>query len=365
MKKFFVSIVVLVMSTASLLADGLTATMQSGDKLMPFYGVNAFKQAYEAADSGAVITLSAGRFNNVDTIAKPLTVIGSFAFDSTKVEATLLESLVITANKVTVEGINFSGNITLGNIEDCKIAHTWIDDTLKYTSTQDWHTNTLIDQCVVKYDAAIKQSKNYMIKNTTLYKFVEYNTSDNIAFITNCVVYNFVFNHGNPNTYSNSSDWQTKGTPYTPDVPVAIYKNNILRIDVTGRPSSSSYGHYNVFVNAPSEFYNNQYAMMYYNLYDYRYEDFGDYYMRPDVYYNPGCQNEGNSKIEYSKILPNTVYPATPSNPGKGQDGTLTGPQGGTGFSQYPNIPRITSKSIDSNTDATGKLNVKITVKAQ
>ena len=62
-----------------LYADGLTATLQQGEKMTPFYGVDAFYQAYQAADSGAVITLSAGTFTRVDTIKKSLTIIGSGA----------------------------------------------------------------------------------------------------------------------------------------------------------------------------------------------------------------------------------------------------------------------------------------------
>ena len=84
-----------------------------------------------------------------------------------------------------------------------------------------------------------------------------------------------------------------------------------------------------------------------------------------NVYFNSGCQNAGNTKKARSSVVSGTQYPAVLTNPGYGQDGTLRGPQGGTGFSSYPSIPRVTSKTIDSNTDADGKLNVKITVKAQ
>ena len=48
-----------------------------------------------------------------------------------------------------------------------------------------------------------------------------------------------------------------------------------------------------------------------------------------------------------------------------GDDGTPVGITGGSGFSPYPSIPRITSKQIDSKTDAQGKLNVKITVSTE
>ena len=103
--------------------------------------------------------------------------------------------------------------------------------------------------------------------------------------------------------------------------------------------------------------------MTYYNIMD----GYSNYYTYDgsNVYYKSGCQNAGNTKKTRVYVVSGTQYPAVLTNPGYGQDGTLRGPQGGTGFSSYPSIPRITSKTIDSNTDADGNLNVKITVKAQ
>lgn len=361
MKRIVLLVVSLVLVSTNVFADGLTATLQQGDKMTPFYGVDAFKQAYAAADSGAVITLSAGTFNNVDTIAKSIKIIGNYAFDASSPENTILTRAIIAANKVTIDGIYFSGSVTLGNIEDCKIVHSWINS-LAYSSTSAWHTNTIVDQCVIKAETAIKQGRNYTIKNSTINKFGANNTSDNIAYIANCVIYDFVYSHTSPT--SNDA-----GIAFAPSIPVAIYKNNVLGIDVSCfyySPSASSskiYKYYNVYFSSPSEFYYNIYAMTYYN----NMADYSDYYTYDgsNVYYISGCQNAGNTKKTRSSVVSGTKYPAVLTNPGYGQDGTLRGPQGGTGFSSYPSIPRVTSKMIDSNTDADGKLNVKITVKAQ
>lgn len=362
MKRIVLWVVSLVLVSANVFADGLTATLQQGERMTPFYGVDAFKQAYAAADSGAVITLSAGTFKNVETIAKSIKVIGNYAFDASSKETTILASAIITANKVTIDGIYFSGNLTLGNIEDCKIVHSWIENTLAYSSTSAWHTNTIVDQCVIKTETAIKQGRNYTIKNSTINKFGAYNTSANIAYITNCVIYDFVYNHSLP-------DLNAAGSAIAPSIPVAIYKNNVLGIDVScyyhyRSPSTSIYYYYyNVYFSSPSEFYYNIYAMTYYK----KMADNSDYYTYDgsNVYYTSGCQHAGNTKKHRGYVVIGTKYPAVMNDPGYGQDGTLRGPQGGTGFSSYPSIPRVTSKTIDSNTDADGKLNVKITVKAQ
>ena len=57
--------------------DLMTATLQSGAKVSVYYGPDAFVSAYNAAaDSGDVITLSAGRFTSV-TVKKSLTIVGN------------------------------------------------------------------------------------------------------------------------------------------------------------------------------------------------------------------------------------------------------------------------------------------------
>lgn len=347
-------LITLVMMSANVFADGLTATLQQGDKMTPFYGVDAFKDAYAAASDGAVITLSAGSFNVLSgKVEKSVKIVGNFALNASSVERTILSSLTVSADNVTIDGVYFSGNLTLGNISDCKISHSWVNGALTYTSGTDWHINTVVDQCVIKSDKAIKQGKNYTIKNSTINQFTEFNTSSNIAYISNCVIYTFVYNHSSPSS---------EGETYTPNIPFAIYKNNILGVDVTDyifSGSGSSYHYYNIYFNGPSEFYSNIFPISHYKY------GTSSYYVAgtsTTINFNAGCTNVGNITTDWSKCLTSGQYPSTPKDPGNGQDGTLRGPQGGTGFSLYPNIPRITSSTIDSSTDDEGKLNVSIKV---
>lgn len=355
MKRTFFILVTLVMMSANVFADGLTATLQQGDKMTPFYGVDAFKNAYAAADSGAVITLSAGTFNIVNSIEKPMKIVGNFGLDESSVERTILSSLSIAANKVTIDGIYFSGSVTLGNISDCKISHSWIQGALQYASIESWHTNTVVDQCVIKTETAIRQGKNYTIKNSTINKFLELNTSSNVAYISNCVIWNFCYNHTN-------IPYNAGRIPTTSDrIPYAIYKNNILIVDITSYTYKSSSvisnNYYSYLLSSPKEFYNNYFAVTCYNSY-------GGIYSSPQFFsdcisFAAGCINESNS---IQKIALSTKYPANGLSLGNGQDGTPLGITGGSGFSLYPNIPRITSSTIDSNTDNDGKLNVTIKV---
>ena len=66
MKKIiFAALVLLSIAPAGAqMTEQLTATLRQGDNTTVFYGKDAFKSAYEAAESGAEITLSSGAFNN-------------------------------------------------------------------------------------------------------------------------------------------------------------------------------------------------------------------------------------------------------------------------------------------------------------
>ena len=80
------------------------------------------------------------------------------------------------------------------------------------------------------------------------------------------------------------------------------------------------------------------------------------------IYFKSGCQNSKN-------VLPSTSGASVCGDKslwsyGIGSDNTTRGPFGGTGYSEWPAIPLITSKTIDASTNAEGKLNVKIAVKA-
>lgn len=334
MKKILLSLVALVLFSANVFADGLTATLQQGETMTPFYGVDAFKDAYAAASDGAVITLSAGSFNDLSGyLEKSVKIVGNFALDASSVERTILSSLTVAANNVTIDGVYFSGNLTLGSISDCKISHSWINSTLTYTSETDWHTNTVVDQCVVVSDKAIKQGKNYFIKNSTVRYFNAMNSSSNVANIVNCYIYSLYECRNKDNYYY---------------IPYAIYKNNVLGLDIYNCSSQS------VSLSSPSEFYYN---------YFFRYSSSSSstlYYCYPS--FSSGCINVGNITSENYKQYNTYVAPNKTATFGNGQDGTPIGTTGGTGFSLYPNIPRITSSTIDSSTDDEGKLNVSIKV---
>ena len=347
MKKTILLLVAIALTSAKMMAEGLTATLQQGETMTAFYGVNAFINAYNAAEDGAVITLSEGQFNDVSSIEKSITVIGNMAFDVDGYEKTYLSNSTVNADNVTLEGIYFTSTVALGNINNCHIKRCRIGEQLSYIDNTT-HTNTLIDQCVIKMENAMLTSRNYCLKNSTINYFNYSSSSEYIAYITNCYICYYCLL-----TYR-SSYWGGSYNPYAN--PYAVYKNNILGIDCQDN------GSWTMNLYSPSEFYNN---------YLYRTTTIEGYEGNYILYtFNSGCINQGNQNSGDK-----SVYISSSDNfNGKyktdsfgmlGDDGTPVGITGGSGFSPYPSIPRITSKQIDSKTDSEGKLNVKITVSTE
>ena len=82
MKRFLITMVALAIITANSFAqvqsDIRTATLIHGDQTKVYYGVDAFKSAYQdAAEEGDVIVLSSGTFNQAGDITKSITIYGA------------------------------------------------------------------------------------------------------------------------------------------------------------------------------------------------------------------------------------------------------------------------------------------------
>lgn len=96
----------------------LVATLQHGEDLSIFYGMDAFVNAHAAAETGDIITLSSGSFNPT-TITKAITLRGAgFVTDTVSgTTPTVFSSAIIadvsdTVNYLTIEGIRFSSSFT-------------------------------------------------------------------------------------------------------------------------------------------------------------------------------------------------------------------------------------------------------------
>lgn len=302
------------------MAQGLTATLQKGENMTAFYGIDAFKAAIAAADSADVITLSGGIFNTGLSstpmlIPKPVTIIGCGAIDCSP--KTSLNYLKIAANKVKIEGV-YMNEVTLGdNVSNITFFRSEINSITSVAK----HTKTLVDQCKVSSDGAITKGVNYCIKNSVINNMSSTNTTLELAYVENCVIFNF-----------------SGSTSYGP---YAIYKNNIILSKFTPP-----------ILRNPSEIYNNLFYCNTFNLAVGSMNKFNLSYS--DIF--------GSSTVLFSYSM--SSFKVT-NETYKGTDGTPVGVYGGNGFSSIPTNPQITAKTIDSHTDKEGKINVKITVKAQ
>ena len=320
MKKFVFIFITLMAMSQSVCAQGMTATLQSGDKLSVFYGVNAFKDAYTEAKDGDQITLSSGTFNAPDdSITKSVKITGVGAYEESAY--TYFSSLTVSGTDIRIEGVYFQTDLYVSGSKNLIVKRCWVNNLSANSNFQ----NAFFVEDVFKSVACMKNALAFTFSNCTIENFSgDKNHDNNVGNITNCVL------------YSSST------------LPWAIYRNNIL-----GEDHGWGIGDYPITCAAPSEFYYNALMPM---------SGFG----RTSLDFKVGCVHEGNTEISYNDVLNATkTYPAKPQNVPTGNDGTPIGPYGGTGFSQYPAIPRVISKNIDGKTNDEGHINVKIEVKAE
>ncbi|MBQ8221296.1 MAG: hypothetical protein IJZ31_08860 [Bacteroidaceae bacterium] len=350
MKKFFACMVALmVMSTTFVYADQHSAMLEQGDSIALFYGADALQQAYAVADSGAVITLSKGKFAGL-TIEKSLTLVGYYGFSNDPSRATVISGdLVVSANKTSINGVYVTEHLRLYNVSDCTIRHSWLISLNAVATGGMIHTNTIVDQCVVSTHVSIPVcawSKDFVIKNSTIRMDQAEINNPNPIYLVNNVIYLI-----NNNGYASKD--------YT--LPYGIFTNNIFvytndydySVNADGRIETLSQKYANTYLN-------NAWARC--RVSDRNYNNNRNYGTLASVIDDVTIpQDSIFAEFHYQSLQ----FPAYPINPGLGSDGTPRGPLGGTGFTDRPSIPRITGRDIDLNPDAGGKLNVKITVSAE
>lgn len=174
MKKLFLSLIVVVAGTMSSYAQtDLVATLSHGSTLTNYYGADALSEAYTAAATNDVITLSAGTFNAVN-IEKAVTIRGIGIFNE-ETGATVLsgEFSIIPPEETTIylEGVRCNGGLEITSTDMSAIAN--------------------ISKCYF--------DKNIGVNNKICIKFIhcifasfiasnQYDTNRIDAFFKNCVI---------------------------------------------------------------------------------------------------------------------------------------------------------------------------------
>ena len=198
MKKLLVFLWALLAASASVNAQSQTATLQQGENMTPFYGANAFVEAYNAAQKGAIITLSSGNFNTVDTISKQVTIIGNGCVNNGTTYRTTIGyktvgdnkiCLVINANKVTIEGVCFEHRVHLEPVSDTHFRKCYIDILYKSSSSGSYHKNLVVDQCYVD-DIFCTKAENPCVKNSFVGR-IAIPSSLGQSYFSNCLIYHY------------------------------------------------------------------------------------------------------------------------------------------------------------------------------
>lgn len=211
MKQILLSILMLVCVMGIKAQDLMVVTLQSGEATHVFYGANAFVEAVGKANSGDLITLSAGTFN-VPKIEKALRIQGAGYMDDSKnglYRTTLNYELYINLPKGSsddflLEGIysdkelrvtsstpvknfllkrcrfyrvSFSGATT----ENCQLEHCRISD---YLIIGDKSTNFSVVNSVINVLQGNNENSSIVFQNTFI-NDVSYNA---IATFENCIL---------------------------------------------------------------------------------------------------------------------------------------------------------------------------------
>ncbi len=355
MKKLFLSLVVVMMSTMSFAQGSLLATLSHEGNISAYYGIDALKQAVGAAEAGDVITLSSGQFNAVN-ITKPVTLRGagmSMSTDSinphglTQIQNAFSINIADSlSGRLILEGLYIKGEITYsGNIKNAQFM-----------------------KC--RFYRFVRSSANSQLSNAT---FVNCRIYDGFNMGQNSSAYFVNSAVGSPENAESSSN--------------AEFDNCFVKF-----PQSSSYGSY------PSKFSNGEFknciiqasnavstTSNYLPTSCTAYNCVGLGYSLYNMFANMTSNNKtnrflSNSSSGLSSLFKN--YTATgggtyvsdaydftlTDNAAKtylGLDGTQVGIYGGNlPYNETPAIPQITKCNVAAKSTADGKLSVDIEVKA-
>lgn len=338
MKRTILFLAIIVAMVMGAKAQQQTATLQRGNSTTYYYGEDAFKEAYNAANDGSVITLSAGYFNTVDSVCKQITIRGNgYTGEKTVIGATQPKkgtySLDVCADNVKLEGLFLANGVRIKkDLENLFIKRSYIE---KFYSHYETHQNTTIEKCKVGYIVSFYHP-NFCIKNS----YVNFCQIAAEALFLNSIVGN----------YRNSSSYR--------NCIINVPDNGIVTFNDTQEVIDNVFfcgidpGSYNIMIEIGSA---STISI-----------DESTRYSTPTLPDIETSNIKGNSVALFDDIFnytneENPLY-APIITTITGDDGTVVGPYGGTGFSEHPAIPRITESKIDTYTDGDGKLNVKVKV---
>lgn len=320
------------------------ATVQHGEGMRAFYGVEALKDAVAAAATGDIISLSAGQFN-APTINKAVTIQGAgYVISSGNYTAIVGETTVEVPDGATglvVEGLHFMGKFTVAGDILCSFAFRKCRmDSLQFSAKI---VEGELGQSKVQYLTYAETNKFY-VHHVVMHEINATNVNQVAVDIDHCVVTGCLRNTVTA-VVRNSLLKNALGTSS------CAFYNNVLSQNMWSNYSSTYYycgGIISTYVSGNT---------IWSASYSYSYNFVHDSYKA--LFVNTTHANTWNEAYDY-KLTDEAAAQYI------GDDGTQVGLYGGAvPFSAVLSTPQIVEKTIATQTDENGMLSVKIKVEAQ
>lgn len=326
MKKLFLSLVALVAATVSFAQNTLVATLSHGEDVSMYYGVNALKNAVNAAVSGDVINLSGGAFQAVN-ITQGITLRGTGVDNTLPTIINNAFSINVASSdtcRFSMEGIRCTGTIKMetlnnANYMKCKFSSFLFDDSSQIK-------DVTYMNCRLEYEKGFVLRGHCSVTFLNSYVAGFNNQAENTSFATfiNCVI--FPYSAGDYPEYIKSSSLLN----------CIIWNDNLYN---DSRLPSTSTAISCISINFNNLFKNSQ--------------------------VNQNCKESTLQEVFRRWADWDFVLTDEAKTKFIGIDDTEVGIHGGVmPFSWTPSYPQITKMNVAYRTTADGKLSVEIEVSA-
>ena len=335
-KKLLVAAMFATISAASVYAQSIqTATLQTDDGVQVFYGTDALNSAYNAAQDGNTIYLSAGLFNG-GTLSKSIKIIGAGGFNADASKNTVING-AMSINRIAesytdyleLEGFVvrngfYVGNSSSGDNKMLRIKKINFESDLAFYARSGNFLNIEIFQCVIRnlqWQPSGDPQRIYrdvLVSNSIIVANNGYAHNTSSAIIINSIIY------APSNVYDRS-----------------LQNNIIVANKINQTPNSVSNNIFTGADNFPSV--SNQ-STNWENV------------VLSDLFVNQP-ENKWDASYDYNLKNPKDYI---------GTDGTQVGIYGGLfPWNPVPSNPQIIESKVSPVTTNDGKLNFRIKAEAQ
>lgn len=317
------------------------ATVQHGEGMRAFYGVEALKDAVAAAATGDIISLSAGQFN-APTINKAVTIQGAgYVISSGNYTAIVGETTVEVpdgAAGLVVEGLHFMGKFTVAGDSLCSFAFRKCRmDSLQFSAKI---VEGELGQSKVQY-LTYAETNRFYVHHVVMHEIDATNVNQVAVDIDHCVVTGCLRNTVTA-VVRNSLLKNARGTSS------CAFYNNVLSQNMSSNSLYFCGGITSIYVSG-----NTIWSASYTTYFNFVHDSY------KALFVNTTHANTWNEAYDY-KLTDEAAAQYI------GDDGTQVGLYGGAvPFSAVLSTPQIVEKTIATQTDENGMLSVKIKVEAQ